>query len=610
MLYNQQLPVGPNKGRCNAPDYSTEFGALDSGARQVMLSVGTTQHGLNHSMTYHGEFEASTRIAGQPISGGVSGQHPTVPSSHSCSNYYSKSNTSHAPYNELVPGLSFSPNGALLTAPESRVPQYTHLPPLNPPDLSLPLPPFVNHDPVGFRPGNPPPSVQPAAAPPAKRRRNNKGKPVTDPNQPLATAKKTRQQKVAPVFVGVSQPQQQVPSVPQKRTRQKKDASVSVSASQPQKQAQSVPRIELNRPAADGRHHPSPAVLPATSVNHLEVAALDNTHVVPFLFEDVQSTPLPADCPKSSTAIPPAPPLEDLAGPVPKKNLKRLRTREEDGLPPLPAPQSYSILLEESIGDLISEAQEGSKGAMSDADRQFFIEFQAEQRKIMAIKAIERGVSVAMVDKYLGQCQAMRKLSTWQMFLKTEAARERFRGRGKGGVAQTHPMGEIGQIYHACGKKLPALGGEVSGDGDEDGDHSVQNEKRSFPAAGPPAMRRTVSMAGASAKVQDFLDEWVIKANRVAETYKCDMILFTASRYLGANSYQLTTTTNHAYPFLQLADDLDGQNTYGTRFHGCSIGLIDSKENGKHLDKMALDGLREGPREAWFSIGSASKDKD
>ncbi|KAI7939531.1 hypothetical protein MJO29_014267 [Puccinia striiformis f. sp. tritici] len=177
-------------------------------------------------------------------------------------------------------------------------------------------------------------------------------------------------------------------------------------------------------------------------------------------------------------------------------------------------------------------------------------------------------------------------------------------------------MGEIGQIYHACGKKLPALGGEVSGDGDvidgltateralddtqEDGDHSVQNEKRSFPAAGPPAMRRTVSMAGASAKVQDFLDEWVIKvhqksffinlflsanvqvilrsstrhlqANRVAETYKCDMILFTASRYLGANSYQLTTTTNRAYPFLQLADDLDGQNTYGTRFHGWLVG--------------------------------------
>ncbi|KAI7933341.1 hypothetical protein MJO29_016903 [Puccinia striiformis f. sp. tritici] len=45
-------------------------------------------------------------------------------------------------------------------------------------------------------------------------------------------------------------------------------------------------------------------------------------------------------------------------------------------------------------------------------------------------------------------------------------------------------------------------------------------------------MRGTVSMAGASVKVQDFVDEWVIK----------------------------------------LADDLDGQNTYGTRFHGWLVG--------------------------------------
>ncbi|KAI7939427.1 hypothetical protein MJO29_009803 [Puccinia striiformis f. sp. tritici] len=35
---------------------------------------------------------------------------------------------------------------------------------------------------------------------------------------------------------------------------------------------------------------------------------------------------------------------------------------------------------------------------------------------------------------------------------------------------------------------------------------------------------------------------------------------------------QCTTTTHRASPFVQLADDLDGQNTYGTRFHGWSVG--------------------------------------
>ncbi|KAI9621813.1 hypothetical protein KEM48_007551 [Puccinia striiformis f. sp. tritici PST-130] len=132
-----------------------------------------------------------------------------------------------------------------------------------------------------------------------------------------------------------------------------------------------------------------------------------------------------------------------------------------------------------------------------------------------------------MVEKYLGKCQPMRKLSTWQNFMKTEPARERFRGRGKGGVAQNHPM--------ATERALD--------DSEQEGHQAVQNVTHSSPAVDSRAMRGTVSMAGASVKVQDFVDEWVIKANSVAETYKCDMILFTASRYLGANSYQYTTST-------------------------------------------------------------------
>ncbi|KAI9624959.1 hypothetical protein H4Q26_016526 [Puccinia striiformis f. sp. tritici PST-130] len=297
-------------------------------------------------------------------------------------------------------------------------------------------------------------------------------------------------------------------------------------------------RREANGPSVDGRHHPTPAAPPLALVNNLETAIAEKAHVHSVLSDHIASNPSPTPDHEPTSVIPSAPPLGDLVNPLPRKNTKHLRTRKEDGLPPLPAPKPYSILLQESIGKLIAEAQDRSKGAMSDADRQFFVDFQAEQRKILAIKAIERGVSVAMVEKYLGKCQPMRKLSTWQNFMKTEPARERFRGRGKGGVAQNHPM--------ATERAL---------------DDSEQEE-----------MRGTVSMAGASVKVQDFVDEWVIKANSVAETYKCDMILFTASRYLGANSYQYTTSTHRASPFVQLADDLDGQNTYGTRFHGWLVG--------------------------------------
>jgi hypothetical protein len=114
----------------------------------------------------------------------------------------------------------------------------------------------------------------------------------------------------------------------------------------------------------------------------------------------------------------------------------------------------------------------------------------------------------------------------------------------------------------------------------------------SSPALGPPGFRAPVSLAQTSGMVQDFLDNWVTQvcfislivgwrlvtqflvdqANRVAKTFSCEMILFTVSKYLGPHAFQLTTTTHGATPFLQIADDLDGPNTYGTRFHAWTVG--------------------------------------
>jgi hypothetical protein len=51
--------------------------------------------------------------------------------------------------------------------------------------------------------------------------------------------------------------------------------------------------------------------------------------------------------------------------------------------------------------ELAMEAHRSSKGAMSDADRIFFARFYIQQRKELIIQAIERGVSMPMVDGYL-----------------------------------------------------------------------------------------------------------------------------------------------------------------------------------------------------------------
>ncbi|POV99885.1 hypothetical protein PSHT_13346 [Puccinia striiformis] len=426
---------------------------------------------------------------------------------------------STVPYSQAAHGLRSE-----LTQRNANFSQHPHLSTIEHFHLSSEPPPVNNPDP-----------------PPSKKRRRNCKDPPNLPAPPQPA--KPRKTKALPVS---------------------EEQHVSVSPM----------RREANGPSVDGRHHPTPAAPPLALVNNLETAIAEKAHVHSVLSDHIASNPSPTPDHEPTSVIPSAPPLGDLEEHQTPAHSKRGRS------PPLPAPKPYSILLQESIGKLIAEAQDRSKGAMSDADRQFFVDFQAEQRKILAIKAIERGVSVAMVEKYLGKCQPMRKLSTWQNFMKTEPARERFRGRGKGGVAQNHPMGWWQEVTSSCRGSLwvvDVIDGLTAteralDDSEQEGHQAVQNVTHSSPAVDSREMRGTVSMAGASVKVQDFVDEWVIKANSVAETYKCDMILFTASRYLGANSYQYTTSTHRASPFVQLADDLDGQNTYGTRFHGWLVG--------------------------------------
>jgi hypothetical protein len=80
-------------------------------------------------------------------------------------------------------------------------------------------------------------------------------------------------------------------------------------------------------------------------------------------------------------------------------NRKRKKIQPADC--PRPSPRPYEELMKMSEGQLIMEAKKWSKKAMSDSDRSFFAHYASEQRKMMTIKAIERGVSMPMVHSFL-----------------------------------------------------------------------------------------------------------------------------------------------------------------------------------------------------------------
>ncbi|KAA1077458.1 hypothetical protein PGT21_008954 [Puccinia graminis f. sp. tritici] len=93
---------------------------------------------------------------------------------------------------------------------------------------------------------------------------------------------------------------------------------------------------------------------------------------------------------------PPAGPLADLHDRQTKKR-KFLTTTDSNQ----PEAQSEQELLKLSEAQLAIQARKTSKRAMSDDDREFFAEYQHYLRKLLIIRAIERGVSMPMVDSFL-----------------------------------------------------------------------------------------------------------------------------------------------------------------------------------------------------------------
>ncbi|WAQ88947.1 hypothetical protein PtA15_10A370 [Puccinia triticina] len=163
---------------------------------------------------------------------------------------------------------------------------------------------------------------------------------------------------------------------------------------------------------------------------------------------------------------------------------------------------------------------------------------------------------------YRGKSLPIQKPSDWIRFRKTQPARDVFCGRGKGGIAQKDGMARVSELYEAAGRKLPA-------DAEEDrpskaGDRSNVLTPSELALDDDSKADNNSGVAAASLASS--------RANRVSKTYNCEMILFTVSKYIGRHSYQLTTTTHGATPFVQIAEDLDGPNTFGNRLHAWVVG--------------------------------------
>ncbi|WAR63089.1 hypothetical protein PtB15_18B171 [Puccinia triticina] len=276
---------------------------------------------------------------------------------------------------------------------------------------------------------------------------------------------------------------------------------------------------------------------------------------------------------------------------APKRNGKRFRTREEDGRSRQSQPMLVEEVLSHTVANLVAFARERSKGAMSEADRAFFVNYFEEQRKLLVSKAIEQEVSMEMVAKFLGTRKAVRPPNKWNRFLQQLSARKKFRGVGKGVAGHRLGMREVSLLYkqYNTRKQPPRTSGSPTTNPASRSpspepeltpsklalDNDLDVEEALNPQSNPPLssqLRGPVSLSKAESQVEAFLANWVNQANSIAQTCNCEMIVFAVSTHLGRHSFQLTKSTHRALPFVELADEVDQPTTYPARFQASLVG--------------------------------------
>lgn len=321
------------------------------------------------------------------------------------------------------------------------------------------------------------------------------------------------------------------------------------------------------------------------------------------------------------------PPLNDVA--ASSRSKKRKRALQPD-THHAPQPQPLEEMLKKTIFELAQQAQESSKGAMSEDDRQFFLDYHTKQRKLLIIEAIERGVSLPMIDEFLGKRIALKNSNCWNEYLKTDEARAVFREtRGidnqdamskvsamwwqltpeqrRSFATRTNPTGDHNGAPDTDQDDRAALPAEHERNGTSSDSAAIENNGTSIQTALPgdtlerPHLRSSVSFREAADEVQTHMDKWLELATRITQRCNAQFIMFGVSNHLGPHSFQYMRSTPGATPFLEFSLDADQAKHYAARFQSfitgytehqlASIGKSNSKRRMKNgvtiADRMA-----------------------
>ncbi|KAH9821143.1 hypothetical protein DFH28DRAFT_1190827 [Melampsora americana] len=226
-----------------------------------------------------------------------------------------------------------------------------------------------------------------------------------------------------------------------------------------------------------------------------------------------------------------------------------------------------TVNLRASNADTSSSDKNTNRGINKD-QMERLIEFHETQQHVLAMMAVELGISVSAIEAIT----PVRIATAWNRYLQTHHAKALFKTYG--GISNGVAMSELSFPWKHMSAEEKAASKAPIPDVDLDFGDKVVSNKRARQIVQPRTLVKSnpTSLQKSERQVQLYLTDLIAKATPIAASCNCEFVFFAVSKHLAAHSFQIRVATPGAQRGVELITKAAGTQEFGAQLQGYVTG--------------------------------------
>ncbi|KAH9806733.1 hypothetical protein DFH28DRAFT_1046119, partial [Melampsora americana] len=226
---------------------------------------------------------------------------------------------------------------------------------------------------------------------------------------------------------------------------------------------------------------------------------------------------------------------------------------------------------------------------LTEAILESVLEFHEEMETLIAIKALELGITVSDIEKVFGKYVGIRRPSPWNRFLQSPTARATFKAAR--GVSSGEGMKMLSQVWKNMTQEERDAYKEATQETDSTTLQDLDDQLEAIDVGSQS--RHTILQSRSNMVVnprnllqykrnaEDFMDGLLTKCVPVAKSNHFEVVLIAVSTHIGKHNFQVTRNTVGLNRPVNMIYDLEGVQNFPAQLQALIVG--------KSTTDLALD---------------------